>query len=76
MQMTGGVGSSANVTYYDTVQVTIPLLGGNELSFSTFAGFTQGMEGQGIGLLGQTGFFENFLVQFDHGAKLFYVSTK
>src|SRR5262249_15504213 len=69
-QMTGGVGSSANVTYYDTLEI---YLGG--LRFSTLVGFTQGLEAQGIGLLGQLGFFENYQVLFDHRAKQFHIDA-
>jgi hypothetical protein len=44
-------------------------------SFKAQAGFTPGMDAQGIGLLGQSGFFETFAVGFDHKAKQFYVDV-
>ena len=73
MDMTGGVGSTANATYYDEIQIDIALANGAMLSYTTTAGFTAGLEAIGIGLLGQHGLFENFRVQFDHSAKLFYI---
>ena len=73
MQMTGGVGSTGNATYYDDVRVEIPVETGETISFETFAGFTTGLDAQGIGLLGQKGFFEFFLVAFNHRLKSFSV---
>ncbi len=75
MQMTGGVGNAANPTYYEIVEIRIAIVGGPTLTFTTYAGFTQGLEAQGIGLLGQSGFFENFPVGFNHQAKQFYIDT-
>ena len=70
--MTGGVGSSANVTYYAEVTISLD----NGIEFKTFAGFTQGMDAQGIALLGQDGFFENYSVEFLHRQKIFTVEPK
>jgi hypothetical protein len=70
-QLTGGVGSTGNVTYYDTIEVDIGL----GSPFSVYAGFTVGLEAQGIGLLGQAGFFEQFTVCFSHTAKQFHIDT-
>lgn len=75
MQMTGGVGSVANATYYETIDIRIPILGGPTLAFRTYTGFTQGLEAQGFGLLGQVGFFENFHVAFDYRSKVFHIET-
>jgi hypothetical protein len=58
--MTGGVGSTANVTYYANVTIDI----GNGISFPAYAGFTEGMNTQGIGLLGQADFFSIYNVAF------------
>ena len=66
MHMIGGVGSLANATYYETLTVNIHILNGKTMSFTTLAGFTDGLEAQGIGLLGQGGFFETFPVTFNH----------
>src|SRR5271157_6381471 len=45
--LTGGVGSSGNVTYYDNLMIDL----GEGLKFQTYAGFTSGLEAQGLGLL-------------------------
>jgi len=71
-QLTGGVGSFGNVTYYDRLEIDV----GNGLSFSSFVGFTQGLESQGTGLLGQAGFFETFVVTFDYKARTFHLETR
>lgn len=77
MQLTGGVGSSANVTYYATIEIQLRVSGAPVpmISFKTYAGFTAGMEAQGVGLLGQSGFFENFQTTFDHKNKLFHIDV-
>lgn len=67
--LTSGVGSTGNVTYYDLVEIDL----GNGIKFNTMVGFTAGMEAQGIGLLGQVGFFENFQVSFDHKNRVFHI---
>jgi hypothetical protein len=74
MHMTGGVGSMGNSTYYAEIEIQIPInLTSPPISFTVFAGFTAGLEAQGIGLLGQSGFFDRYKVTFDHNAKLFHV---
>jgi hypothetical protein len=63
MQFTGGCGSTANTTYYGMVEIQLRFAGVPGVpmfAFKTYAGFTPGMDNQGIGLLGQIGFFENF----------------
>lgn len=67
--LTGGVGSQANLTYYETI--TIDLGGG--IAFSAYVGFTQGMDPIGFGLLGQSDFFEQHNVEFLHKQKIFTV---
>lgn len=79
MHLTGGCGSTANPTYYGNVEIRIPVAVGSgviqELLFTTFAGFTTGMDPQGIGLLGGCGFFENYIVVFDRKNKAFHIET-
>jgi len=58
--VTGGVGSSANATYWDKISVDL----GHGIVFSAYTGFTQGMDQMGLGLLGQLEFFEHFRVEF------------
>ena len=78
MHMTGGCGSSANPTYYADIEIQLRINGipgVPMISLKTFAGFTPGMDAQGIGLLGQSGFFENFKTTFDHKNRLFHIET-
>lgn len=67
--MTGGVGSQTNTTYYDNLTIDL----GNGIVFHAYAGFTQGMDSVGLGLLGQSGFFDAYNVGFRHGDKVFTV---
>jgi hypothetical protein len=46
------------------------------LKFSGDIGFTEGLEAQGIGLLGQRGFFESFLVTFDYASRQFWIEAR
>lgn len=69
--LTGGVGSSGNATYYDDLTIDL----GEGLRFQTYAAFTSGLEAQGLGLLGQRGFFENYSVVFDHRNRQFHIDT-
>lgn len=77
--MTGGVGNSGNVTHYGHVNIEIGFFAGTppnflpKVSFTAYAGFTTGLESQGIGLLGQCDFFENFSVTLDHKNKVFHI---
>jgi len=64
-----GVGGQANVTYYDNLTIDI----GHGITFSAFAGFTQGMEQVGVGLLGQSGLFDKHNVEFLHSQKIFTI---
>ena len=68
--LTAGVGSASNITYYANVNVDL----GQGVSADVYAGFTEGMNAHGMGLLGQSGFFEKFDVHFSHKSGLFTVS--
>jgi hypothetical protein len=57
---TGGVGSSKNSIYYDTITFDL----GHGLVFSAYTGFAQAMDHMGLGLLGQDGFIESHRVEF------------
>ena len=70
-QITGGVGNTRNVTYYEQLRIHIE----NGPAFDTIAGFTDGLEPQGFGLLGHAGFFETFIVTFDGHNKVFHIDT-
>lgn len=73
MQMTGGVGAVANATYYATITINMAIINGPMMTFQTYAGFTAGLEAQGIGLLGQVGFFETFPTSFNHQSRAFSI---
>jgi hypothetical protein len=75
MHNTTGVGNTGNATYYETVRIEIPVAVGMTITFTARAGFTAGMENLGIGLLGQTGFFEAFPTSFNHQAKTFTIEA-
>ena len=67
--MTGGVGSQKNLTYYDTLTIDL----GHGIVFKAYAGFTEGMDSVGLGLLGQSGSFEAYVVEFRHCDKVFTI---
>jgi predicted aspartyl protease len=69
--VTGGVGSSGNVTYYTDLEIAL----GNGIQFKSFVGFTEAMDRLGMGLLGQSGFFEYYKVHFHHGQRTFAIET-
>ena len=69
---TGGVGSAGNVTYYTELQVWLA----PGIAFTAVAGFTDAMDRQGIGLLGQAGFFEYYNAHFYHQERRFVVETR
>jgi hypothetical protein len=69
--LTGGVGSQANVTYYDTIAIDL----GSGIAFTAYSGFTNGVDSIGLGLLGQAGFFEQFRVEFQHKQKVFTIES-
>jgi hypothetical protein len=70
-QMTGGVGSSANPTYYTEMEIVL----GPGLKFKSYVGFTPAMDAQGIGLLGQDGFFDYYNVCFQKSQRKFTIET-
>jgi hypothetical protein len=69
--LTSGVGSQSNVTWYDTVTIDL----GQEIKFSAYVGFSEAMERIGTGLLGQSGFFERYRVEFLLTRKLFTIDS-
>ena len=69
--ITGGVGTNANTTYYDTITIDL----GSGIAFSAYTGFTQGMDLMGLGLLGQDSFFQHFRVEFLLSQGIFTVES-
>lgn len=80
MTTTMGVGSSAMV-YHAPVRVAIPFRRAGErapfhvINLEILAGFTEGLDAQGIGLLGQTGFFDQHSVLFDQPRGVFTINA-
>jgi hypothetical protein len=68
-EMTSGVGSQSNLTYYDNLNLDL----GDGIAFDTQVGFTEGMNSIGFGLLGQSGFFEHCNVEFLQRQKIFTI---
>jgi hypothetical protein len=71
VEMTAGVGAN-NPTHF--CNVTLDLQG--VVQIPVYAGFTTGMDQLGIGLLGQSGFFEAFKITFDIVAKIYTLETR
>jgi hypothetical protein len=70
-QLTGGVGTSANQTYYDNLEIDL----GSGIKFNSYVGFIPGLDAQGIGLLGQSGFFNYYNVCFYQKKFKFTIET-
>jgi hypothetical protein len=68
VDMTSGLGSTNVPTHF--VDVTLDF---GPTQFSVYAGFTTGMDQIGIGLLGQSGFFDRHKITFDYKSKLFTI---
>lgn len=69
--LTTGVGSAANTTHYANLKIDL----GSGISFTSYAGFTTGLDAVGYGLLGQSGFFEYYNVCFYHREKRYTIET-
>jgi hypothetical protein len=69
--LTSGVGSSSNPTYYADLQVTLD----RGIQFTSYVGFTPALDPQGIGLLGQFGFFDTYNVHFQLKQSKFMIDT-
>ena len=68
-----GAGSHAQVAHFFDLRVAIPSTP-RPIRFHAQIGFTSALEGAGIGLLGQNGFFDRFRVTFDLPRGLFVIS--
>ena len=67
--LTTGVGSTANLTYYSDLHINI----GRGMSFVAKVGFSHGVDAIGFGLLGQSGFFDQFNVEFRLSEGIFII---
>lgn len=78
--ITMGVGATA-VVYHANVRVVISFTRAGEIDpfhvieLDILAGFTEGLDAQGIGLLGQNGFFDRYAVIFNQKRGVFTIST-
>ncbi len=68
VEMTSGLGSADVPTHFTNVTLDFGVT-----QFLVYAGFTVGMDQLGIGLLGQTGFFDRHKITFDYGNALFII---
>jgi len=57
-----GLGSTNVPTYYWDIKIDLQGI----ITFNVYAGFTEGLEAWGLGLLGQSGFFDRFPISFDY----------
>jgi Aspartyl protease len=71
VEITSGVGNPSVPTHF--AQVTLDL---GVAQLPMYVGFTTGMDQLGLGLLGQTGFFESFKVTFDYKNRLFTIENQ
>jgi hypothetical protein len=67
-QNTGGVGNTANLTFYENITLNF-----GTGPFSCYVGFTAGLDAAGIGLLGQLGFLDRFNVILNRKSGVFQI---
>jgi hypothetical protein len=72
LERSSGVGASNMPTHYADVSVALH----GVTTFPARAGFTEGLEDWGLGLLGHIDFFERFRVFFDYSGGYFNIETK
>jgi hypothetical protein len=68
-----GAGSHSQLAHFFDLRVAI-LSTHRPILFQTQIGFTNALEGAGIGLLGQNGFFDKFRVTFDLPKGVFVIN--
>lgn len=66
-----GLGSQNIPTCYWSIEIDLQ----GVIRYPCFVGFTDGLNDWGIGLLGQTGFFDRFKVRFDLQGGIFEIET-
>jgi len=64
-----GLGSANVPTYFWNIRIEVQKL----VTFDVYAGFTRGLDAFGVGLLGQSGFFDRFPTSFDLRNGLFQI---
>ncbi len=63
------MGNGSVPTFYWPVQIEFP----GVITIDIYAGFTVGLDNVGLGLLGQSGFFDHAKVLFDHTGGTFSI---
>ena len=71
IELTAGLGSVNVPTHF--ANITLDVQGISEIPI--YAGFTAGLEPWGVGLLGQTGFFDRFNIHFKLAEGLCYIEV-
>jgi hypothetical protein len=71
LEMVSGVGGSAVPAHFFNIEIDLQ----GAVRFPVYAGFTEGLESAGKGLLGQIGFFDRFNVQFRLSEKNCYIEV-
>lgn len=66
-----GTSGTAQIAYFHTIQIE---LGGWPMDL--YCGFSSDMKSLPYGLLGQTGFFDRFKIEFDYQAKRIELKPK
>ncbi len=66
-----GAGSSNQPAWFFPITLSI----GTVISYQVSVGFTPALEGTGVGLLGQNGFFDRFKLEFDLRNSFFYLEA-
>jgi len=69
-EVTTGVGGTSP-THFAVIEIDL----GAGVIISVYAGFTDGLDAIGLGLLGQTGFFERFNITFKHSQNIFQIEV-
>jgi hypothetical protein len=60
----GGVTGKSEVGYFHKVTITV-----KDCSYQTKVAFSNGIRDDGIGIVGQKGFFDRFAIEFDYSKK-------
>jgi hypothetical protein len=69
VELAMGVGSNKVATHFANISIEMKGL----LKYPAYAGFTAGLNAWGMGLLGQSGFFDKFNLTFKLSEKAFYI---
>jgi hypothetical protein len=71
MEAISGVGSSGVPTHFFDIEIDLQ----GVTRFPVYAGFTSGLDDIGLGLLGQSGFFDRFNVHFKLAERIYEIET-